>query len=230
MFHQGQLQYQSSDISDQCFIITWTHNFKNMTRTFLNQSIHTYPMCLSELFVLHSRVIADISSRYILCWSILYPKCIFQFHQFYTFTVKQICHSVPNSIYVVLFKVARTFCWSRFSTRSFPTFHTCDSQTLLTTTLQSDLLWYGYFIVIPATLWTLLAVSTKINLTRSGHDVLGWVMKKNENIDAEGLSDADSKQIWWYIKVEVSVDADFEQISWNINTGVLGNAVSRQIL
>ena len=49
-----------------------------------------------------------------------------------------------------------------------------------------------------------------MDLTIAGHDVVGRVMQKLWNIDAEESGDAYFKQILCNIDAEVSGDADFE--------------------
>ena len=76
---------------------------------FPNHLIHTSLMCLSEVRVLHVRVVADISDRYILCCCILNPKSILQVHQFQTCILKRVYHCGPKIISVVLLIVTMTF-------------------------------------------------------------------------------------------------------------------------
>ena len=145
-------------------------------RTFPNHSSHTSPMCLSEVQVLHSRVISDISTRGMICCCVLNIKFLLRVHQFHTFVVKQIHYSGPNIINVVLIRVTIIFCWSCFSMRRSPTYRMPDSQMLLTTIIHNYLLCYGSYVIITATYWTFVEVITKCHITISGHDVRYWLM------------------------------------------------------
>ena len=132
-------------------------------------------MLLSERRVLYARVIADISARDILFCSIINPKFLLQFHQFYTCAVKQIHIFIPNIINVSLLRVIRHFWLSHFLTRRFPTSQICANRMLLTTTLPNDLLYYVQAIVITSTSGTIVTLRTKRHLAIAVHDVEGWL-------------------------------------------------------
>ena len=65
-------------------------------------------------------MLADISTRDMICSSILNPKFILQVHQFYTCVVKRIHNSIPNITTSFNLRVTRTSWWYCISTRSLP--------------------------------------------------------------------------------------------------------------
>ena len=126
---------------------------------------HFFDFWILYLLSNNFRVSADISSGYMLCCCILNPENILRDYQFHACELNHINHYVANIRYVILC-ITRTSWHTQSSTGS-----KYASLTLLTTTILSNLLWYGYEVVIIATSWTLVKKSTKIQLSRTCHGV-----------------------------------------------------------